>query len=305
MKQIIVLNALFILLATTFVVAGKFVHTIAPFFGVGVRMLIAAGLMFTYLGWKRQLRIKRADAWLFVLMGVIHIAIPYAGEFWSLVYLSPTKVTFIWNLAPFMTALTALMLFGKRVRWHQWLGMIVGFIGFAPMLRASNSGQVFTGLFNIGVPEVLLLASVASSAVAWLVFQRLLERGYSPLVINAIAMGQGGLWCLGLSRLIEPWSEGLVFNLPLALLYMAFLIVAANFVCYNLYGRMLRVYSATFLAFASQLIAFYTALISWCLGDAFLTWHFWVSFAVVACGLYIFCLPGVGKKITDTGEIEI
>ena len=69
---------------------------------------------------------------------------------------------------------------------------------------------------------------------------------------------------------------------------MASLIILANFIGYNLYGYLLRHYSATFLSLAGFITPFFTIILGWFFLSEQLTLPFLVSFVLTIFSLYLF-----------------
>ncbi|MCV5950917.1 DMT family transporter, partial [Escherichia coli] len=57
---------------------------------------------------------------------------------------------------------------------------------------------------------------------------------------------------------------------------------------YNLYGTLLKRYSATFMSFAGFTTPLFTALFGWLVLGEIVTWPFYVSFCIVLLGLVLF-----------------
>ena len=66
------------------------------------------------------------------------------------------------------------------------------------------------------------------------------------------------------------------------------LIIVSNFICYNLYGYLLKRYSATFISFAGFVTPLFTALFGWYYLGETITASFYISAAIVFVGLFMF-----------------
>jgi drug/metabolite transporter (DMT)-like permease len=65
-------------------------------------------------------------------------------------------------------------------------------------------------------------------------------------------------------------------------------VIVSNLLCHNLYGHLLRHYTATLLSFAGFLTPIFAALYEWMLRGTIITWHFYASCIIVFIGLYLF-----------------
>jgi len=134
--------------------------------------------------------------------------------------------------------------------------------------------------------------------------KKLINKGYSFILINGIGMTGGGLLAFFTSLIIEgkPAIKTAVITMPLIantfgiyaesvlmlLLYGLSLIFIANIICYNLYGHLLSRYSATFLSFAGFMTPLFAALLGWLFLGEKVTWHFFATILLVLYGLYLF-----------------
>lgn len=287
--RIVLVITMYVLFALTFVIGSVAMQHAAPLFFIGVRMLMTAALLLGFLFvTQKAYRFKRRDLTLFLLLGIVHIAIPYLGEFWALQYLSAAKVSLLWSLSPFITAGFAWVLFRERLTWLKTVGLVLGVIGFIPLMFAERLSQVTCGLACVSWADLSLLSAIVSAAYAWNLFKRLVQQGYSPLVINAWSMLIGGAISLLFSPLCEVWHPVPVTNWAITLMCLSSLVLVGGIICYNLYGYLLRFYSTTFLSFAGGIVPFCTALLQWLLLGQLVSWSFVLSFCIIMIGLYIF-----------------
>jgi drug/metabolite transporter (DMT)-like permease len=69
---------------------------------------------------------------------------------------------------------------------------------------------------------------------------------------------------------------------------MAAIILISNIICHNIYGYLLKQYTATFIAFTGFLAPLFSALYGWAFLNERITWHFYASSFIVFIGLAIF-----------------
>ena len=118
------------------------------------------------------------------------------------------------------------------------------------------------------------------------------------MMVNGLAMTIGGM----LALITSFFVEGIQAIAPKDILPFAALlggvILFSNIICYNLYGYLLKKYSATLLSFAGFLTPPMTAFYSWILMNEPVTWHFYVSNVIVFFGLYLFYKDELRKQIS-------
>lgn len=283
---------LYALCATSFTISKAVLSYSAPIFFVAVRMMVAGTLLCSYLWLRGSLTsINRKDSFLFLSIVFFHIYFAYIFDVWSLQYMTSFKSSFFFNLSPFITAILSYFMFSELMTVKKLFGMLIGFIGFIPMIMQQAPAEEMWGeLFGFSWPEVVLLAGIISSCLGWITMRKLLKNHhYSPLFVNGIGMFIGGILALITSYTTEPWTNGGPVSSWLPFIGLTgLIIVACNFVFYNLYGHLLRHYTATLLSFAGATTPLFAALFGAVFLGETVTWHFFVSSIIVGLGLYIF-----------------
>jgi drug/metabolite transporter (DMT)-like permease len=282
---------LYALCASSFTISKAVLAYSPPIFFVGVRMVAAGFLLCGYLWLRDSLTfIARKDWLLFLGIVFFHIYFAYIFDLWSLQYMTSFKSAFFFNLSPFITAIFSYFIFGELMTVKKYIGMIIGFIGFLPMLLQQASQEALWGeLLGVSWPEIVLFAGVVSSCLGWIIMRKLLKHhNYSPMFVNGVGMVFGGLLCLVTSYLCESWQGGPVTNWVSFISLTSGIIIACNFMFYNFYGHLLRYYTATMLSFAGSTTSLFAALYGFLFLGETVTWHFFASSLIVSIGLYIF-----------------
>lgn len=283
---------LYALFASVFTIAKTGLMYVQPFFLVGTRMLLAGLLLlgYQYFVKKQTLSLGRKVWWRLILLAFFNIYLTNVFEFWGLRYLTSFKTCFIYSLSPFLSALFSYFLFSEKLTSKKWMGLFVGFLGFMPILLSQTSSEEQTGhLFFFSWAELAVMMAAICSVYGWILLKQLVsEHQLSPLMANGVSMLVGGILALGHSFAIEDWQPLPVTNYPIFLECTLLLILISNLICYNLYGSLLKRYSATFMSFAGFTTPLFTALFGWLLLGEIVTWPFYLSFIMVLCGLLLF-----------------
>lgn len=291
---------LYFLFASTFTLGKAALTYVSPFLFIGIRMTIGGALLFAYLFLsQKRVTFEKKDSRLFLRMIFFHIFLSYTLEFWGLEHVNSAKVCLLYNLSPFITALFSYFLFAERLTIRQLCGLIIGFMGFLPILIAqAPTEEISWNIAFFSAYEFAIILSVISSAYGWMTMKNLVNRGYSFVFINSIGMLGGGILSLVLSLIKEGWptiklqpeiiSNG--FGGPFAMLsfYTIALIIVANIICYNLYGYLLSQYSPTFLSLAGFMTPLFGAFLGWFFLGEIITWHYFATVGFVILGLYLF-----------------
>lgn len=286
----VLLVLMYVLFGLTFIFGSTAMQNASPIFFIALRMLISGSIMLFYLKFRRKsFKINRSDVKWFFLLALIHILIPYVGEFWALQYLSAAKVSLIWSLSPFITAIFAWFMFKEKMTTLKFVGMFIGFLGFIPIVvHEGAKEQTLGSLFHISMADFALIIAVISAAFAWSTFKKLLQRGYKTLVINGWAMLIGGAYALVLSPFFEAWRPFPVKNWSITIGCLLALVLIGGMICYNLYGFLLKRYTVTFLSFAGGIVPFFTAFFQWIILRQPVSFAFILSVMIISLGLYIF-----------------
>lgn len=289
MFYVLLLYALF---ASVFTIAKTGLEFSSPLFLVGTRMLLAGILLIAYqiVVKKQSLSLGRKAWWRLFLLAFFNIYLTNALEFWGLRFLTSSKTCFIYSLSPFLSALFSYFLFAEKLSIKKWLGLLVGFLGFIPILMSQTSNEAETGhFFFFSWAELAVMGAAICSVYGWILLKQLVnEHELSPLMANGVSMLVGGVLALGHSYGTENWNPFPVTNYPIFLECTLLLILISNLICYNLYGVLLKLYSATFMSFAGFTTPLFAALFGWLMLGEIVTWPFYISFLIVFLGLLLF-----------------
>jgi drug/metabolite transporter (DMT)-like permease len=286
-------------LALAFTMSKGVLDYASPVWFTAIRMLLAGVLLVGYhvLVQKRSWKIAPKDLYKFLMLGVFHIYCAYVFEFWALETVSAAKDALFFNMTPFITALISLFLCSERLSIKQWGGLALGFVGFLPLLFAQTPAETMIGHSHIfSWAELYLLIAVTGGSIGWILLQKLMkDHAYEPIFANGIAMIIGGVGALVTALATEPtivrltrpdmlWSEAVLY----ICWYLVVLILLTNVICYTLYGKLLKTYSATFMALAGATVPIFTAIFDWLLFGLTVSWHFVATVVIVFIGLAIF-----------------
>jgi drug/metabolite transporter (DMT)-like permease len=172
-------------------------------------------------------------------------------SFGPLQYLTAAKACFIYSLSPFFAAFFSYLHFGEKINKTKAIGLMVGFLGIIPVLTLQTGAEDLMSAFSFfSWPTLAIIGAAMSSVYGWVLLRLLVkDQTTSPTMANGGSMLIGGLLAFSHSALTDTWQPT-----PIAIgsftpffgwtLLMAFI---SNIVCYNLYGFLLKKYTATFL----------------------------------------------------------
>src|SRR5690349_5484001 len=167
--MMILIILLYALLALTFVLAKWAVVVSSPLFFVAIRMIAASAMLLGATALTKKKVVPQKRDWpFFLITAVLHIYIPFAGEFWSLQFLDALKVNFIYALTPFFALLLEYITHKKQLSVRLVGGISCGFFSLMILLFLQNQASVASSLFLFSYAELILTLSVVSATAAWI-----------------------------------------------------------------------------------------------------------------------------------------
>jgi drug/metabolite transporter (DMT)-like permease len=283
---------LYALFASVFTISKTGLAHAEPYFFVGYRMILAGVLLLAYQFFFRRERftLNRCDFWKIIQLAVFCVYLTNVFEFWGLQYLTSFKTCFIYSLSPFLSALISYFTLSEKMSPKKWIGLFMGFAGLMPMVLSQTTAEERAGqLFFFSWAELSIIAAVICSVYGWILLKQLVrDRGYSPIMANGLGMVIGGIFALAHSYTVENWDPFPVSGYLPFLTCTLLLIIISNFIAYNLYGYLLKKFSATFMSFAGLSTPIFTALFGWLFLNEQPSWEFYISLSIVSFGLYAF-----------------
>lgn len=288
---VIVMYALW---TTSFPIGKQMLEVAPPIFITGFRMTLAGVLLLGYLALfsRNKLKINKVQFFSLVMLAVLSVYLTNVLEYWGLKYLTAAKTCFIYSLSPFIAALLSYFHFNEKMTRGKWLGMVIGFTGFIPVIFLKSSAEGGLGAFaGFSWPELALAGAAFFSVYGWVLLRIVVkEHTISPLMANGTSMLIGGIMALGHSFFQESWSTGALGPVTSTTPFMKGIvlsIIISNLICFNLYGLMLKKYTATFLSFMGLLSPLFTSISSYFLIGEPLQWQIFFAFSIVSLGLWI------------------
>lgn len=285
-----------------------------PIFLTSFRMLLAGAILLLFLFFKKRLAFKlslKQYLSLFVL-GFFSIYLTNICEYWGLQHLSAAKTCFIYSLSPFFAMLFSYIHFKEKLNLKKCIGLLIGFVGFIPVLHMqSGSENLFSLCTSLSLPDLAVMGAALFSVYGWVLLRLFVKQDISPVMANGASMIFGGALALIHSLFVDVWNpwpvaEGSATPFLGGVLIITFI---SNILCYNLYGFMLKKFTATFLSFAGLLSPIFASLSGWILLGEKPSPVIFISTFVVSIGLWIVyqaeLKQGYIKKSTPVPEKTI
>ena len=262
-----------------------------PIFLVAIRMLLGGAVLFGYhLLKEKRVKINSKLLTLILTAAIFNIYVTNVFELWGLQYVTAAKANFIYNLAPFLAAFFSYFMLGEKMTPKKWLGLMIGLIGFIPILLVQSPGEL--SIDHIGwlsSAELALIIAAIGTSIGWVSVKKLVnDKQTSIAFTNGVTMLIGGLIALVNSWFVETWNPVPLTNYNAALFYTVLGAFSLCILSYNLYIHLLRKYSATFLSLTGLTSPLITAFFGFFLLGESVSLNFFISSVIVFWGLYIF-----------------
>ena len=169
--------------------------------------------------------------------------------------------------------------------------MLIGFVGFLPVLTTQSGSESLLNAFSIiSWPELAVMGAALCSVYGWVLLRLAVkDQEISPLTANGIGMLFGGFLALINSFLVESWSPIPVNTGSIAPFLGGTLLMTliSNIICYNIYGQMLKRFTATFLSFMGLLSPIFASFNSWLVLGEKPSLIIFISTSIVSMGLWM------------------
>jgi drug/metabolite transporter (DMT)-like permease len=281
-------------------------------------MLLAGVLLLGFLLVRNRAAFKLSGKqWLSIgLLALFSIYLTNALEFWSLQHMSAAKTCFIYSLSPFFAAFLSYLHFGEKLNRRKWLGMIIGFVGILPVLAIQKGGgELLSGILTLSWPELAMIGASLCTVYGWILLRLVVkDSSVSPFTANGLSMFIGGGFALLHSYFVESWNPIPVAKSALVPFAEGLIIMTliSNIICYNIYGMMLKRFTATFLSFMGVLSPIFASLTSWFFLGEPLSPIIFLSTGIVSLGLWLIysaelrqgyiVKTGMRKALTETAN---
>lgn len=264
-----------------------------PLFLTATRMLLAGVLLLGFMAFKNRKAFKFTPKQFIsiCLLALFSIYLTNAFEFWSLQHMTAAKTCFIYSLSPFFSALFSYLHFGEKMNGRKWIGMLIGFVGIVPVLAIQKgSSELLSGLLYLSWPELAMMAASVCTVYGWVLLRLVVKDStMSPLMANGASMFIGGIFALVHSYFVEAWNPLPVASSAAMPFTQGLLVMTliSNIICYNIYGLMLRRFTATFLSFMGVLSPIFASIMGWIFLGESISPIIFLSTAIVSFGLWL------------------
>jgi drug/metabolite transporter (DMT)-like permease len=277
---------LFALFASIFTLQKATLLYSEKFFLVGSRMFAAGVVLLFYTIIKyKNLYINKEHITLLISLTLYNIYLTNILEIWGLSQIQSTKTCMIYSLSPFISAIIGYYTLKETLNRNKIIGLSIGLI--AVLLNTEKIPTI--GKTHLNYAELSVLLAVLTSVYGWCLLKKLLEYGYSPLLLNGISMFIGGSLILIHSYIVgEKWEPIPVSNILIFTKLTCVTCIISNIICYNLFGFLLKKFSITFMNFAGLTTPLFASIFGYIYLHEVITIWYYTSLTILVIGLIIF-----------------
>lgn len=282
---------LYFLWSLSFPVGKKLLSMSPPIFLTGARMILGAALLFGFLAIFQRSTIKKINkkGWFALcILGFFSIFLTNILEFWSLQRLSSAKTCFLYSLSPFLTAILSYFHFKEKMTWKKSLGILIGVSACIPVLMIDGAAGSLKSVFHLSLAEISMFCAVFFAVYGWILLRILVkDNQLSPPLANCISMAIGGVISIVVSLFVDSWTPFPIAAGKTALFTttLVILTILSNLICYNLYGYLLKRYTATILSFFGLLSPIFASIHGYFILGESISPIIFVSTLIVLIGL--------------------
>ena len=289
----LLVSLLYAMWSSSFPLGKMIVAYSSPVFITSIRMLFGGSILLLGLALfnRPALRVSKRALVGIVILALFSVYATNLLEFYSLRHLSAAKTCFLYSLSPFFAALFSFIHFNEKMTRQKLFGMCIGVIALAPAFIYNTSDVSITGALKFlsisTLPELAVCAAAALSVYGWVVLRIVVkDENLSPFAANGYSMALGGTIALVHATLANEIYINPIGYKTIAVGIAAMTLIS-NIICSNLYGYLLKKYTATFLSFCGLLSPFFTSITSYILLGEPPSLLLLSSTLVLCIGLYI------------------
>lgn len=296
---------LFALFASLFTLQKETLNYAQPIFLIGIRMTFSGIILlgFAKFNTANNFKLELKSIPSLLLLGIVGIYLTNMFEILGLYNMNSAKACLLYSLSPFISAPLAFLILHEKLSRKKWIGVLIGFLGFIPTIYTQSAEEIVSGKFFIfTTSEIFILGAVICSAYGWIILKKTLNQyNVTPIVANGASMLSGGTIALVHSYLSEEvWQPIPVNNLKMFLFYSLIMCLISNIICYNLYGYLLKRFSATFMSFSGLVTPIFATILGYLFLNEPIDKLYFISSIIFGIGLYLFYSKELAYNLTNT-----
>jgi drug/metabolite transporter (DMT)-like permease len=285
------LGTIYVVWGSTFLAIAVVVRDLPPFLSMALRHLVAGGLLFAWVWWRRRgdLRLGPKQWAAAVVFGGLLFLVGHGGLAWAQQDVPSGIAALIVGTIPFWFAVLAWIAFGERLGGRALLGLALGFAGLA--LLVDPSGE--EGAEPIGAAVIALGAFAWAAGSVW---SRRLPLPEDTLLSAAMGMLMGGTLLAVVSAVTGELDDAHFTSEALAA--TAYMVVVGSLIGFSAYVWLLKVAPASTVSTYAYVNPVIAVLLGWAFNDEVITGRTLLAGAAIVVGVALM----VGRKVERAPE---
>lgn len=250
---------------------------LAPFWGAGLRFVVAAVLLLLLSSWRRYPLPSRSVLPQVVIFGIVNFGLTYAFAYWGLTEAPAAVASTLVALAPLMTLFIAVALSMEHFRWAGLVGAVISLAGV---------GVVFSDQLRFDVPLPALVALIlnAGGIATGTILLKRMPRTH-PIATNAVAMLPGAGLLLVLSAITK--EQATLPTRPEVALAFLYLVTIGSIGLFGGIVYLLQHWTASATAYTTVLFPVVTVAIGAVIAGELVSLQLIVGAILVMVGTYV------------------
>lgn len=228
-----------------------------------IRMIFGGlGLLIFQLFYNfKNLIIKKKDSLNFLIIFLFHMFLNFIAEFYALKNLSGFIVSSLYLSSPIISSLIGYILYNILLSKKQKLILFLFFI-FNLFFLFKNKLNIILKIEFLNTKSIisffLIIFSISASILSWYKIKELINENYSIITINTYSSLFSGFFCFIIGYFFDK-NFMIIQNQIIFYKSIFLLIIISNFLAYNLYEKIIKKYSITFIMLMEFIAPFFVA----------------------------------------------
>jgi drug/metabolite transporter (DMT)-like permease len=271
------LGTIYVVWGSTFLAIAIVVRDLPPFFSMALRHLVAGGLLFAWVWWRRgRLRLGPREWGAALVFGGLLFVVGHGGLAWAQQDVPSGVAALLVGTIPFWFALLARIAFGEKLGRRALVGLVLGFAGLALLVDPSGQG----GAEPVGA---LVIGLGAFAWAAGSVSARRLPLPDDTLLSAAMGMLAGGAMLAVVSGVGGEFGD--IRFTPEALAATGYMVVVGSLIGFSAYVWLLKVAPASTVSTYAYVNPVIALLLGWAFNDEVITGRTLVAGGAIIVGV--------------------
>jgi drug/metabolite transporter (DMT)-like permease len=285
------LATIYVVWGSTFLAIAVAVRDLPPFLSMAIRHLVAGGLLFAWVWWRRggDLRLGPRQWGAAFIFGGLLFLVAHGGLAWAQQDVPSGIAALLVGTIPLWFALLAWFALGEKLSGRALFGLVLGFAGLALLVDPSGD----EGAKPIGAAVIVLGAFAWAAGSLW--------SPRSPLPRDTLLAASMGMLAGGALLAVASGLRGELDDARFtrdALAATAYMVVVGSLIGFSAYVWLLKVAPASTVSTYAYVNPVIAVLLGWAFNDEVVTGRTLLAGAAIVVGVALM----VGRTVEKEPE---